>query len=209
MNNELRLFHTVHLSTLLLATVFVLEAQQKPSQTPKGKSWETDLESQFTGRYANCDYGFYVSLPQGYLAHGNHFPSPNHGFLIGLPDTGKTDHVSVNDMRFIWANAENNSFDLSSLKEAADWRTKSSGEGKKGFKVLRRGDTKLNGLAAKLIDYQYEGSSGTVIEEEVIALRAGILYEIGLRTNADDYKQDEDQFLKLIGNFRWWRIHYC
>ena len=189
--------------------VFVVEARQKPVQTAGGKSWETDSESQFTGRYANCDYGFYVLLPEGYLAHGNHSPSPNHGFLVGLPDTGKADAVSIDDKRLIWVNAEYNSFDLSSLKEAAAWRTKSSGVGKTGFRVLRREDTKLNGMAAKLIRYQYQGPSGMVIEEEVIALRAGILYEIGLRTSAGDYKQDDDQFVRVIGNFRWWRIHYC
>ena len=189
--------------------VAVVEAQQKPVQTAKWKAWETDSESQFSGRYANCDYGFYVLLPKGYLAHGNHSPSPNHGFLIGLPDTGITDVVSIDDRRFVWVNAEYNFFELSSLSEAADWRIKNSGEGKKEFKVLHREDTKLNGLAAKLVRYQYEGSSGSVIEEEVIALRAGILYEIGLRTNVGDYKQDDDQFLKVVGNFRWWRIHYC
>lgn len=205
----MRLLRAFRLSVLLLAIGFVVDAQQRPAQTAKGKLWETDSERQFSGRYANCDYGFYVLLPEGYLAHGSHSPSPNHGFLVGLPDTGRTADVSLDDKRFICVNAEYNSFGLSSLKEAADWRTKSSGEGKTGFKVLRRADMKLNGLAAGLIRYQYEGSSGTVFEEEVIALRAGILYEIGLRTNADDYKQDEDQFLKLIGNFRCWRIHNC
>jgi hypothetical protein len=205
----MKLPHILRLSVLLLTMFPAVEAQQKQAETARWKSWETDSESQFTGRYANCDYGFYVLLPKRYLAHGNHSPNPNHGFLIGLPDTGMTDVVSIDDKRFIWVNAEYNSLDLSSLKEAAEWRTKISGEGKKEFKVLRREDTKLNGLAAKLIRYQYEGSSGTVIEKEVIALRAGILYEIGLKTSASDYKQDDDQFLKVIENFRWWRIHYC
>jgi hypothetical protein len=68
---------------------------------------------------------------------------------------------------------------------------------------------KLNGLAAKRIRYDYEGSNGTVIEEEVIALRAGILYEIGLKTTTDKYESDHEQFLKMLDNFRWWRIHYC
>src|SRR6266481_6956095 len=187
-------------------------AQNKPDRSIRVDVRENDDESLWTHRYANCDYGFYVILPKGYIGHGDHSPSPNHGFLIGLPDAGRTDVVSIDDKRFIWVNAEYNSFDLSSLKEAADWRTQNSGEGKKEFKVLHREDTKLNGLAAKLIRYQYdqyEGSSGTVIEEEVIALRAGILYEIGLRTNASDYKQDDDKFIRVLGNFRWWRIHYC
>jgi len=194
----MRLFNACRLSVLPVAMVLVASAQQKPAQTTKWKSWETDSESQFTGRNANCDYGFYVLLPKGYLAHGNHSPSPNHGFL-----------VSTDDKRFIWVNAEYNSFDLSSLKEAADWRTKSSGEGKKEFKVLHQEDMKLNGLAAKRIRYDYEGSNATVIEEEVIALRAGILYEIGLRTTADKYESDHEQFIKMLDNFRWWRIHYC
>jgi|SRR5215472_3472945 len=170
---------------------------------------ENDEESLWSNRYANCDYGFYVILPKGTIGHGNHSPSPNHGFLIGLPDTSTTKVVSVDNKRLIWVNAEYNSFDLSSLKDAADWRTRLSGEDKKEFKVLRREDTKLNGLAAKGILYQYESPSGTMIEEEIIALRAGILYEIGLRTNAADHKQDNDQFFRVVGNFRWWKIHYC
>jgi hypothetical protein len=134
----MRLFNACRLSVLPVAMVLVASAQQKPAQTTKWKSWETDSESQFTGRYANCDYGFYVLLPKGYLAHGNHSPSPNHGFLIGLPDTGRADVVSTDDKRFIWVNAEYNSFDLSSLKEVADWRTKSSGEGKRSSRSCTR-----------------------------------------------------------------------
>jgi hypothetical protein len=189
--------------------VSAVEAQQKPVQTAKWKSPETDSESQFTGRYANCDYGFYVLLRKGYLAHGNHSPNPNHGFLIALPDTGITDFVSTDDKRFIWVNAEYNAYDMTSLKEVTDWQVKISGDGKTNFKVLSRGDTKLNGLPAKRVGYEYDGSNGRVIEEQVIAIRAGIFYEIGLRTVADDYKSDEVQFLKILDNFRWWRIHYC
>jgi hypothetical protein len=205
----MRRLYVLPLVVLLSSMVLVVEARQKLQQTAPWKSWETDSESQFTGRYANCDYGFYVLLPKGYVAHGNHSPSPNHGFLISLPDTGSTSEVSIDDKRLVWVSAEYNSFDWSSLKEAADWRTKSSARDKKGFKVLHREDTKLNGLAAKRVQYQYEGPEGTVFEEEVVAHRAGILYEIFLRTTVDDCEQDNNQFLKVIRNFRWWRIHYC
>ncbi len=187
----------------------VVEAQRKPVQTAKWKSWETDSESQFTGRYANCDYGFYVLLPKGYLAHGNHSPNPNHGFLIGLPNTGITDLVSTDDKRFIWVNAEYNAYDLTSLNEVTDWQVKISGDGKTNFKVLSRGNTKLSGLPARRVRYEYDSSNGRVIEEQVITIRAGIFYEIGLRTLADNYNSDDEQFLKVLDNFRWWRIHYC
>src|SRR5260370_31072755 len=124
-------------------------AQNKPDRSIRVDVRENDIESLWTHTYANCDYGFYVILPKGYIGHGNHSPSPNHGFLIGLPDAGRTDVVSIGDKRFIWVNAEYNSFDLSSLKEAADWRTQNSGDGKKEVKSLPREDTKHNRFTAQ------------------------------------------------------------
>jgi hypothetical protein len=184
--NNVKNLEFISLSILLFALGgSAANAQNKPDQSIRVDVRENDNESVWTHRYANCDYGFYVILPKGYIGHGNHSPSPNHGFLIGLPDTRITDVVSTDDKRFIWVNAEYNSFDLSSLKEAADWQMKISGEGKKDFRILQREDAKLNGLAAKRIRYQYEDSNGKVIEEQVIALRSGILYEIGLKTKAD------------------------
>ncbi len=183
--------------------------QKKPDQSIAANVRENDRESLWTHRYANCDYGFYVILSKGYVGHGSHSPNPNHGFLIGLPDTSTTDFVSIDDKRFIWVNAEYNAYDLTSLKEVADWQVKISGEGKANFKLVSRSDTKLNGMPAKQVRYEYDSPYGKVIEEQVIAIRAGIFYEIGLRTLADDYKSDDEQFLKMLDNFRWWRIHYC
>lgn len=206
----MKLLPILGLSALMLGMVLVVKAQRKPAQTVKWKSWETDSESQFTGRYANCDYGFYVLLPKGYLAHGNHSPNPNHGFLIGLPDTGTTDVVSIDEKRFVWVNAEYNAYDLAnSLEEVTGWQLKISGDGKTNFKVTSREDAKLNGRPAKRVRYEYDSSKSKVIEEQIISIRAGIFYEIGLRTSADDFKSDEEHFLKMVDNFRWWRIHYC
>lgn len=71
---------------VLLAVATVAGAQEHPSQ---GRHWElTDSEALWIGRYSNCQYGYYFLLPSGVVAHAEHPPSPHHGFLIKLPDTG-------------------------------------------------------------------------------------------------------------------------
>ena len=39
--------------------------------------------------YANCDYGFAASVPQGFPVEYDEPPAPNHGFLVRLDD-GRT-----------------------------------------------------------------------------------------------------------------------
>ena len=204
----MRKFDAVRLFILVpvIATMSA-EAQHKSARSAKADVRENYTESLWTREYANRDYGFYVLLPEGYVGHGSHSPNPNHGFLIGLPDPSTTGSVTLDDKRFVWVIAEYNPSDLNSLNEVADWRIKISGKGKSNFTVLSSSDTKLNGLPAKHLRYEYGSANAKVIQEKVIALRGNILYEIGLTTTADDYKKDEEQFLKMLNNFRRWRIH--
>ena len=64
-------------------------------------------------------------------------------------------------------------------------------------------------LIAKRLLYEYDSPRGKVYEEEIISIRSGIVYEIGLRTLASSYRDDRKQFERLILGFRFWRIHNC
>src|SRR6266568_4714934 len=94
------------LSTLVLAVAAISGDSAQHRSSPQRHWEETETETIWRGRYTNCKYGYYVMLSSGVIAHGSHRPAPNHGFLVSLPDVGKTSEASVSDPRFLWVNAE-------------------------------------------------------------------------------------------------------
>lgn len=203
----------VVLIEILAITAPLAGAQAKRKHSPH---WQlTDSEALVRGEYANCDYGFYVLLPNNVVGHANLPPSPNHGFLVGLPDRSTTRLVSFEDARFLWVYAEYDALDLKSLKAASDNAVDLMETDKSGFKLISRKPLKLDSLPGTEITAEYDEYDsanrlvGKVIEKEIIAVRAGIIYEIGLRTTANDYSADEASFNRLRADFRSWKIHYC
>jgi hypothetical protein len=195
------------LALLMLATSLC----QSPSKPSQARNWEeTDSETLWRNKYAHCDYGFYVVLPRGFVGHGLLSPSSNHGFLVALPDVGRTQNATSDDERFIWVNAGYNSLELKSLSEVVDYYSDLIiGRHKKGFKRVAREPVRLDGRAAIRIRVEYDGPSGKVIEEETIILRSGIIYEAGLVTTPKDYASDRARYSQVLAGFRFWRIHYC
>jgi hypothetical protein len=183
---------------LLAPLLLALSIGAQSARLPSTRVEENDTESLGTAKHANCDYGFCVSLPQGFVGHGSHSPNPHHGFLVGLPETG---------CRMV--NAEYDSYDLKFLSKAAARETGIAEKGKQDFKVLKQSDAKLNRLPAARLRWQYGATSGIVIEEKVVALRAEIPYELGLRTTYPDYLSDGTRFNRIVEQFRWWEVHNC
>jgi hypothetical protein len=93
-------------------------AQKEQCAANKANCCETADETLWMGRFAHCDYGFYVLLPGKFVGHGNISPNPIHGFLVGLSDRSTTSPVRIADERFVWVNAEYNSLELKSLEDA-------------------------------------------------------------------------------------------
>jgi hypothetical protein len=196
------------LPLILMATMTEASAQEVASRPTKARATETESETVWTGRFAHCDYGFYVLLPDGFVGHGSKSPNPCHGFLIGLPDPSTTNPVALVDERFIGVIAEYDPFEMASLDKATDWVVGLS-TGKPGFKILTQDTIQLNGRTAKRVKFEYDGPKTKFIEEWIIALRSGILYQIYLRTTNLNYAADELPFRTIVNNFRWWKIHTC
>jgi hypothetical protein len=194
-------------SVMFLVPVLA-HTQKEQRSTKHDYAEETESETLWRGRFADCDFGFYVLLPNKFVGHGNSSENPGHGFLVGLPDTATINPVGIEDDRFIWVNAEHNSLEWKSLDEATDGEI-SFRKKKPDFKILDRDATRLNGRATTRVRLEYNSPKGKVIEEQITALRSGILYEIGLRTTPSNYHADKIQFTRIVNNFRWWRIHYC
>lgn len=152
-------------------------------------------------RYGNCDYGMFMLLPAGVVAHGTLPPAPNHGVAIRLPDVGSTSEIDIaKEERYIWVNAEYNASDDSSRKATTAFYRTSFAEGKHG--TLTKESTKLGSLPALRFKLIYETQHGTVIEELILAQRANIVYEVGLRTSKTNYQEDATRFEQFLSGFR-------
>jgi hypothetical protein len=202
--------NTTLIIVLLLAAAASAVGQHSSHKIAKKQHWEeTDSETLWRGRYANCDYGFYVLLPDGIVGHGTHSPSPNHGFLVALPEVGTAEPVSNERQRFIWLNAEYDASDSGTRKGSIDQYVGMVGLDMPGRKVISQRIARLGTLYATRITVEYRSSGAIVVEEKVVALRHNIIYEIGLRTTKQDYAADRAQLDRLVAGFRVWKIHYC
>jgi hypothetical protein len=191
---------------LLMAVVLAVAAPSGYSEQVRRfqqRHWEeTETETIWRGRYTNCDYGYYVLLSSSMIAHGSHSPAPNHGFLVSLPDVGKTSPASNNEQRLLWVNAEYNVSESHSLRRVADYRFKLATRGKAALKVVERKSTTLGGIAAVRFRVEYGSPNSRMIEEQVVALRSGIVYEIGLRTQQAEYNPDSRSFKQVLWGFK-------
>jgi hypothetical protein len=194
---------------LLVATA-AARAQQEPRHVPTtGNMRLTDSESLWTGRFSDCDFRYYLLIPNGFVAHGNRPPRRLHGVLFGLPDTSTTGVVTSDDERFISVMASSNEFDFKSLKEFADHVLHYLGKGKSGFEIRARQASRLDGEQATRLRVEYDGPDGRVVAEELLSLELGVLYEIGLRTTAEHYDIDAQNFSKVVAGFKSWRNYRC
>ena len=83
---------TLLLPTLIFAISFAAYSQGKHRT-------ETSDETIWRERYGNCDHGYFVNLPPGFIGHGSHSPNPNHGILISVKNPGTTTEVTLKELR--------------------------------------------------------------------------------------------------------------
>jgi hypothetical protein len=187
--------------TVVFALGAIAGAQKRSAQL---RHWLlTDNETLWIGRYSNCQYGYYSLLPAGVVAHAEHPPSPHHGFMINLPDVGvRTEVTFDNSDRFIWVNAEYNVTEESTLAGVSDYQIDLTSGRKENFKLVERRQAKLQTVPATRFKAEYDSPKGRVIEEEIVVLRSGVVYELGLRTLAPDYEADRERLEQTLRGFR-------
>ena len=182
---------------LMIPILLLIAALPSYGQHP----WELgESETLWRQRYGNCDYGMFVQLPDGVVGHGTLPPAPNHGITVRLPDVHSTAELRIEkENRYIWINAEYNASDDSSIKGTAEYYADVFVRDRHG-KVTKH-STNLASLPATRLKVAYKSGNELVIEELVIAQRAGIVYEIGLRTNGQSYAEDCRRFEQLMSGF--------
>jgi|SRR5690348_3043170 len=198
------------LSAFVLLITPTIDAQQEARHfVARGNMRLTDSESLWTGRFSDCELRYYALIPNGFVAHGNRPAGRLHGVLFGLPDTGTTDVVTLDDDRFISVMARSNEFEFRSVKEFADHVLSDLGKGKSGFETGARESTHLDRELAVRLRVEYGDPGSRVVEEKLLALRLGVLYEIGLRTTEGHYDIDAQSFAKVVAGFRFWTNYRC
>lgn len=194
---------------LLVATAPARAQQEQRRFLARGNMRLADSESLWTGRFSDCDFRYYILIPNGFVAHGDRPPRRLHGVLFGLPDTSTTDVVTFDDRRFISVMASSNEFEFKSPKEFADHVLDYIRKGKSGFEISARQWSSLDGEPATRFRVEYDDPGGKVVEEELVSVRLGVLYEIGLRTTAEHYDIDAQSFAKVVAGFSFWRNYRC
>jgi len=171
--------------------------------------WElTDSETLWIGRYSNCQYGYYSLLPTGMVAHAEHPPAPHHGFLVSLPDISLRTEVTVyNSNRYLWVNGEYNTTEESTLAAVTDYQIALSREHGKNFKVVGLHSFKLRSVPATRHKAEYQSPRGQVVEDVVVVLRSGVVYELGLKTPAGNYAEDREKFDQVLAGIRFTTRH--
>jgi hypothetical protein len=193
---------------IAISTGLLIAAATAQSSPPQGPHWQiADSETLWTGRYSNCQHGYYFLLPTGVVAHGARPLAPHHGFLVKLPEVGTNAHVvSDNSDRLVWVNGEFNVTEQTTLSGFADEEIDITATERTQFKVTERHSTTLEGRPAIEFKAEYEAPRGRVIEEVLVALHADVAYELGLKTTPEHYAEDRRVFEQLIAGIRFTRI---
>jgi len=201
-----RLLGFIAIVSLLSALLSVVRTDTQSQQ----HHWrDTATEEISTGRYSNCDYGYYVDLPNEIVAHEAKPPSPNHGFIIDLaePDSS-ADALSKKLARYISVGNIYDAAELPSLAAIVDDELKSLERDKSGFHVLERAPTRLGGLNATLLRLRYTEGIETISEVDIVSYRprgpnklGDVIYEFQLVTPEDTYPQDRHVFDEILSGF--------
>lgn len=184
-----------------IAFTAIADAQ---SQSPNRRHWQlSESEALWTGRYSNCQYGYYSLLADGVTAHAERPPNPHHGFLVNLPDVDSKQGVSVYDSaRFVWVNAEYNTTEESTLAGISAYEIDIARRHKENFNLVERQLFKLRSVPAIRFKVEYDSPKGRIVEEEVVTFHSGIVYEIGLRSPTEDYAADLPRLDQILAGFR-------
>jgi len=193
-------------ATLLLLVISLLPSPSLHSQAsrqPLPRHWtETETETLWKVQYTNCDYGYFILLGNEVTGHGSHSPAPNHGILVPLPDVGRTSSATDNEERYVWVDASYDVIDDQSLAGAVSHEEQLMEEVRGKPNTVKQVRTKLASVPAILIRVEYSTLKGTVVEETIVAVRSGIVYTIGLRTNLNEVSTDEEQFRQIVNGFK-------
>ncbi len=196
----MRLVRLFALSILVCAMAF---AQTAPTPT---HSSETADQTTWTGRYANCESGFYLLLPAGVVGHEAKVTGPNQGFAVNPAALASTAAFSAsNSQRFIEVVSYYDLEDHGESTSATIDYYLSLGvlSGEENFVTLGKQSYRLAGLSAKWEEVRWVENSAAIRRDRIIAFRsgAGVLYQLTLQSPEKTFSGDEVLFNQIVAGF--------
>lgn len=162
----------------------------------------------FRGSYANRQYGYSVTIPEGLVGTGAADPAPDHGVGITLSERPKA---------HIWTSAYYTGDPEASVdKEVDNFIEHTRKNDASWLEVLSREPARLGDLPAvrAVLRYQARDTGEVMINDTVTALRGedetgvpdGITYAVGLSTPEARYPQDKAVYERVVGSWRARRV---
>jgi hypothetical protein len=168
------------------------------------RSWrETQTETVYVGKYSNCDYGYYVILPDGIVGHRGKAPSSNHGITVNLENL-KSDDPIPDPVRYVQVYNAYNIGAENSLTEIVLQQRKSQRAIHKDVSMSEPARRSLGSLPALEFRSSFHEKTLSIIERDVVAYRTkgNILYHIQLVTTPEAAGEDDKVFDALVAGFR-------
>lgn len=193
----------LRLFLLMIATCASAFAQ---TASPLAHAHGTADETQWTGRYTNCENGFYVLLPAGVIGHEARASGPNQGFAVDAATPSSTATFSANDsLRFIEVVSY---YDLEDHGESSSdtinyYLSLGALSSEKDFVTLGRESVSMLGMRAKREQVRWIENGVTVRRDRTIAYRAasGILYQLTLQSPEKTLSGDQVVFNRIMAGF--------
>jgi hypothetical protein len=165
------------------------------------------VRSQPTNRYQklyqNDTYAYSVTLPPGTTAIGSTAPNPNHGFTVPLHSNAAPKVYESIDS-YLWVDAFYVPADgVDNLFDAVKYnvRTAASGLGA-SLKIREEGEASLAGVKARHVISDFDAHGTQMVDEELVAIREGFMYTIGLRTTLRQWPADHALFEQIVSGFK-------
>lgn len=148
--------------------------------------------------YRNYTYGFSLTVPKGFVGHGEQPPAPHHGFGILL---------SWEPRSYIYAGADYNSFDYESLEAIKDDHMKWSKGAAERVISVEEAPTILGSLPAVrfVVRHTCPNVKAIYVDDETIAWSKDreIIYQVYLLTTESRYEADKTVLHELL---RTWKL---
>jgi len=169
------------------------------------RTWrETENETVYVGKYSNCDYGYYVTLPDGIIGHRGKAPSSNHGITVNLSNPASDSPFPEPVVRYVQVYNAYNVGEESSLREIVLAQRKAQRELHKDVSMSEPTRRSLDSLPALEFRSSFHEKGVSITERDIIAYRTKgyILYHLQLVTTPENAAQDGTVFDGIMAGFR-------
>jgi len=190
--------------SMLYLNSLVMKVRSRPSVKKSSATEVCPDEKVYTGKYRNLAFGFSIIIPKGLKGYWNSARCApdekygcvcmgDHGRYIPLSDDALIEAFVGYEMEDEWTVRDYEKESVTYLRQK---------QGVEQVKLLSSKWIRLGGLKGRRFVVQAVEKNKNVVEDHIIALHKGVMYELTLRTLADRQRIDSREFEKVISSWR-------